>query len=136
MIKENLGLRCHNPLNIRYTGTPWKGLDAQCPAKHGFCCFVSLGYGLRAAYVVLHTYMAKYGLCTVSQIVNRWAPPSENNTAAYVRAVARQMGVDETRTRLSANHLLALVAAMAKQETGLRLNEEEIKKMMEGVAGR
>jgi hypothetical protein len=40
----------------------------------------------------LIAYQDKHGLRTIRQIVSRWAPPTENNTNAYVRAVAADTG--------------------------------------------
>jgi hypothetical protein len=42
----------------------------------------------------LITYQDKHGLRSIRQIISRWAPPVENNTNAYVRAVAADTGLD------------------------------------------
>ena len=36
----------------------------------------------------------KRGVNTVEKLIGIWAPPSENNTTAYIAAVAKEMGVD------------------------------------------
>lgn len=78
----------NNPLNIRYREcNNWQG---QLSPKKGFCEFKSLYYGYRAAVILLNRYK-KNGVCTVRQIVSRWAPPSENNTDNYVSFVVSWM---------------------------------------------
>ena len=52
-------------------------------------------YGWRAAFVLLtRTYYHTYRLYTIRAIVTKWAPPNENATAAYIRSVALQTGID------------------------------------------
>lgn len=84
----NLGIINNNPLNIRYSpSTKWKG---QAGANKGFCVFTDMIYGYRAAIVLLCNYQRK-GYDTIRKIITRWAPPSENNTEAYISAVLADM---------------------------------------------
>ena len=46
--------------------------------------------------VNLLTYQRQHGLDTVKGILNRWAPPSENDTGAYVQTVSRALGLRPT----------------------------------------
>lgn len=87
------GIRNNNPGNIRH-GDPWQGLDP-CSRQldKDFAVFTSAGHGIRALARVLIAYQDKHNLNTVRGIIGRWAPPNENNTAAYVSQVARAMGV-------------------------------------------
>lgn len=85
------GIRNNNPGNIRADGTPWQGLVAG--SDPSFATFESPEAGIRALAKNLLTYQDKHGLNTVMGIVNRWAPPGENNTQAYVNAVSKEMGV-------------------------------------------
>jgi hypothetical protein len=90
------GVRNNNPGNIERTGVPWIGEDrtpAARASEHRFCVFKSPEYGFRALVRVLLTYQRKYRLRTVAQMIDRWAPPVENNTGSYVREVARALGV-------------------------------------------
>ncbi|MCZ4330785.1 hypothetical protein [Castellaniella denitrificans] len=89
-MKQSRGIRNHNPGNIRH-GDPWQGLAKDQPDKD-FATFASAAYGIRALARTLITYQDKYGLRTIRQIIGRWAPPKENYTNAYVRAVAVQTG--------------------------------------------
>ena len=87
------GLRNNNPLNIRRAQSKWLGeVDSHNGRRDRlFCQFGSLVYGYRAAGKLLQTYQKKYKLYVLSQIIGRWAPPSENNTRYYATVVANQM---------------------------------------------
>ncbi len=56
-----------------------------------FARFVSHEYGIRALALLLTTYQDRHGLRTIRGIVTRWAPGAENDTEAYIAAVARRM---------------------------------------------
>jgi hypothetical protein len=87
------GLRNNNPLNIRRSGDKWQGLRAQQEDKE-FFQFSEMKWGWRAAFRLLcHTYYGKYKLRTIRAIINRWAPPKENNTSNYIKHVAERTGI-------------------------------------------
>ena len=87
------GVRGNNPGNIRW-GQPWQGLVPEAErTDKDFCQFVAPAWGIRALCRTLITYQDNYGLDTINGIIGRWAPPSENNTVAYITAVAEDMGV-------------------------------------------
>lgn len=87
------GIRNNNPGNIRSgLATQWKGL-ARPRSDGAFCRFESPVWGLRALYRVLLSYRRR-GVVTLRSIVSRWAPPCENDTKAYLRAVSRATGID------------------------------------------
>lgn len=75
----------NNPLNIRYSPlNKWKG---QSGYTRGFCNFRSLEFGIRcAAYLLIVSYRSK-GFKMYAQLIQRFAPPSENNTVNYVKYV-------------------------------------------------
>ena len=82
------GIRNRNPGNVEYNPkVKWAGL-ADPPSDGRFCRFKEDVFGLRALATVLRNYRRKHGLRTIAQIVNRWAPPTENNTRAYQLQVA------------------------------------------------
>ena len=116
------GIRNNNPLNIRRSKDKWKGLRA-VQADAQFCQFETLEYGWRAAfYLLTRTYYHKYRLYTIRTIVNKWAPPSENNSKAYVENVSRLTGIDPDETlgipSEKPTRWIALGMAMAVQENG------------------
>ena len=82
---ETLAYRNCNPLNIRFSkDTNWLG--SKLKDSKGFVVFAAFSFGYRAAVMILRSY-AKRGLKTVPQIIETWAPRSENNTVAYIKAV-------------------------------------------------
>lgn len=123
----NLGIRLRNPLNIRYSSqNKWKGLSHRTPSVKGFCHFLHFDYGYRAAIVLLKSYI-KRGFDTPEKIIMRWAPPSENNTALYLAAVCGRARLSPTqRLRPEGTEIAHLLAAMTRQETGLRITSEQI----------
>lgn len=89
MKKTPRGILNNNPGNIREDNrTHWMGERATDDDK-SFEEFVSPEYGIRALAKVLIAYRTKHGLKTIHQMINRWAPPNENNTEAYVQAVSK-----------------------------------------------
>lgn len=87
--KQSRGQRNLNPLNIR-RGDNWQGL-AECQSDKEFCVFSHPSYGFRAACKILQKY-AQRGVVTIAGIISHWAPPTENNTDAYIAAVCKRMG--------------------------------------------
>lgn len=91
---QTRGERCNNPGNIDKTAQMWQG-QVQDARELRFCVFDTPENGIRALAKVLLTYYRKHGLNTVTKIINRWAPPVENVTDAYVNHVAQMVGVGE-----------------------------------------
>ena len=121
------GLRNCNPLNIRrVAGTHWKG-EIMAPVEdRQFCQFTTLEHGIRAAYQILDTYRRKYHAVCIEDIISRWAPPSENDTEAYIRSVCTLTGFGG-KERLTENEWPALVKAMAVVESRMHLDESILK---------
>ena len=98
---EPRGIRNNNPLNIRLSNDRWQGQRPPSNSPGGekvFCEFSEMKYGWRAAFRLLcNTYYKKYGLKTISDIIYRWAPPKENNTAAYIRRVSDYISIGPDR---------------------------------------
>ncbi|WP_207766108.1 hypothetical protein [Solimonas fluminis] len=87
------GLRNKNPGNLR-PGSQWQGLASPPTDGQNYLVFVSDHYGLRAAALNLKNQQVKHGLRTVRAIITKYAPASDNNnTAAYIAAVAKRLGV-------------------------------------------
>jgi len=116
------GIRNNNPLNIRRSKDQWQGLS-KTQGDRSFCQFETLEYGWRAAfYLLTRTYYHKYRLYTIRGIVSRWAPPSENNTEAYIANVSRLTGIDPDEPlgipSEKPSRWMMLGLAMAIQENG------------------
>jgi hypothetical protein len=129
------GMRNNNPGNLRWIADParrWRGMIADDGS--GYAVFDSLVNGTRAMARQLLAYEAR-GLRTVRAIVTTWAPPVENETAAYVTAVAAALGVDPAATIDVRARLPALVGAMARHENGRRLDGSDWLTSLDITAG-
>ena len=89
------GIRNNNPLNIRHSKDQWKGAVAT-QTDPAFVQFKSMAYGYRAVWKILDTYHMRFRraqrVFNVRNIIACWAPPSENDTEAYVKAVLKLSG--------------------------------------------
>lgn len=91
------GIRNNNPGNLDYSPV-WQNLDDP-PSDGRFCRFRTPPDGIRAMARVLITYQDKRKapdgsrIDTVREVIERWAPAIENDTAAYTRSVRKQMGL-------------------------------------------
>ena len=103
-----------NPFNIRFSANnQWIGQAGQ---TNGFVDFSAAIYGIRAAaLLVLRSYRSK-GILTISEIINRFAPSSENNTAKYVDYVCNQLGVFPFYIPKDKDEYYKLLAAMSRYE--------------------
>lgn len=112
------GMRNNNPGNIDRNTTKWLGMaDKQTDVR--FIVFKEMKYGCRAILKLLSNYYIKYNLCTVKDIINRWAPTTENDTAAYYKEVAKDLGVNpEEKITLTKNMCIALGKAITQYECG------------------
>lgn len=120
MNKIPRGIRNNNPGNIDRTAERWIGMAADQSGDSRFVVFESPEYGIRALMRLLVTYQDRHGLKTVRQIINRWAPPVENNTSAYVNQVAAALGVgpDEEINTLDRATNEAMTRAIIRHECG------------------
>ena len=118
------GIRNNNPGNLD-KGSPWQGL-VNNPAEPRFCTFKDPVWGIRALTVTLITYhdkrRAKDGssIDTIREVIERWAPPHENNTAAYINEVSKAVGVtpDMIIDLHDYNTMRPLVEAIIRHENG------------------
>ncbi|WP_459782394.1 structural protein [Photobacterium sp. R1] len=108
------GIRNNNPGNIEDNGTQWRGRVGD---DGRFVIFDTPENGIRALARTLKTYRNKYGLMTVRGIINRWAPPVENDTASYVNHVSNSLGVTPD-TALSESQAMAIVPVIIRHENG------------------
>jgi hypothetical protein len=86
------GLRNNNPLNLDRTSVVWQGQADDQSSDPRFVVFKTPEYGIRAGAKVLLTYQNHDGCKTIRQIIGRFAPPGENNTAAYITAICSATG--------------------------------------------
>lgn len=121
------GIRNHNPGNIdKVKGVRWQGQAEDQSGDPRFVVFESPKWGIRAIARILITYQdgrrAKDGsrIDTVREIVERWAPPCENQTLDYVNHVAHiaMIGPDSILDVYDFATMKALVTAIIIHENG------------------
>ena len=135
------GLRNNNPLNIRHSADRWKGARKE-QTDPSFVQFKTMAYGYRAAWRTLQTYYERFCMqskpFTVRNIISRWAPPTENDTEAYIRTVLRLSGIGGKENLLPpANatgygRLSKLIGSMTVMENGIRMNQVDEEAIAEG----
>ena len=119
----------NNPGNIRNSKTTkWTGENTPAKQKGGFESFKSMEYGVRALGKNLITYQQKYKLSTISEIITKWAPPKENNTALYIQNVSKWTGIKaDTKLNLSDRATLKrIIVAIIRMEVGKTLPDKTI----------
>ena len=85
------GIRNNNPGNLNFAGQ--KGAVLEPGPNARFARFPTPEAGLEALRNQLCRYIVRDGIDTVAGIIGKWAPPCENDTAAYIRSVARSLNV-------------------------------------------
>lgn len=129
------GLRNNNPGNIRKSDTTWIGqVNGEDPE---FVTFSSVEYGYRALFILLKNYISK-GYNTISLIINRYAPSSENNTTGYIKRVVADTGIENDKILSFDNErdMIKLVAAISLVENGKISNFTDVTKGYELASGK
>lgn len=123
------GLRNHNPGNIRRAVCRYRGevIPSTDPA---FKQFEAAEWGYRAIFVTLRTYHRKHGLRTLSELISRWAPPSENDTARYIRRVTTLTGIrpGEELDPMDRSTMIPLAAAISEVENGRKARWSDVER--------
>ena len=128
------GLRNQNVFNIRDFDQNFNGETGV--DEDNFLQFESVELGVRAADRTLTTYGKKHKINTVTGVIERFAPISDNNdTASYIAAVAKQSGFKpEEKIDLSDPQVRAkLLAPMALIESKYKTTPEKILTMLENI---
>lgn len=87
------GLRNNNPGNIRLTNETWQGKIPNAQNTDGsFEQFQTWIWGVRAMTVLVRNHI-KAGHNTISKLINKYAPPIENDTNRYVGFVADKTNI-------------------------------------------
>ncbi|WJJ59897.1 peptidoglycan lytic exotransglycosylase [Salmonella phage ST45] len=116
------GIRNNNPGNIRVSKDQWEGMTGDDGA---FVTFDSPESGVRALGKNLLSY-GRQGYDSIEKIINRWAPPNENDTQAYIDSVVTATGIPATQSLdlSDPDTLSSLAQAISFHETGSRYNPE------------
>lgn len=121
----------NNPLNIRYSaGNKWKGQTGQ---NRGFVTFLDWRYGLRAAAVLLRTYLRK-GINTPRAMITRFAPPEDgNSTELYITFVCTRSGLRPDQIIDGDDQIYRMMSPMAYMETMTKVSPEQIEQLIKEV---
>lgn len=124
------GIRNNNPGNIDYNPrNKWLGqIGIEDHPRARFAKFESPEFGIRAIARLLITYQTKHNLNTVRQLINRWAPPVENDTGAYAKSVAdRLRTTPDSVVKVSDPRVMkVLLEAIIRHENGVQPYPEKI----------
>jgi hypothetical protein len=117
-----LGIRNNNPGNIR-PGDQWVGMVG---TNKNFVVFKDIHHGLRALSIDIANKINS-GYNTITKIIERYAPPSENNTPAYIAAASAMSGIGKD-AKLTANFdtLRKLMRAIVSHENGKAIADQVI----------
>lgn len=94
--KAPRGIRNNNPGNLQQSDVQWEGKTASTDPRYE--SFATPEAGIRALALNAQHLQAN-GAQTVTDLISKWAPASENGqakTQAYIGAVAQAMGVSPT----------------------------------------
>ena len=126
------GIRNNNPGNIRRTDIDWKGeVPDALKTDDEFEEFISPLFGIRAMARILKKGAAA-GRDTVREIITRWAPPSENDTASYIKSVSRRAGLAPDQPINFEEKLPDLLDAIIVHENGSNPYADQI--LFEAIA--
>jgi len=111
-----VGFRNNNPGNLRPGVVPWMG---QIGVSNNFCQFKDMSWGLRAMALDLSNKITRDGLNTITAIITKYAPPSENDTQSYINLVSQYTGWGASDIiDFNSDSLLTLMRAQMNVEDG------------------
>lgn len=143
-----IGVRKHNLLNYRSSKSAWEGKvgmythKGDMPAGEyygGFTEFADPYYGIRAAAKTIEKYPTVYPNdvpeLTITTLVGKFAPSTENDTAIYISNVSRLSGIDPNTpiTLKDKDTFVRIIGAMIRQEVGTVANPEYLELCHEAI---
>jgi hypothetical protein len=124
---QSRGYRNNNPGNIIKGKSLFLGEVQGSDSR--FRSFQSMEYGYRAIFKLLKSYI-RSGYNTIGKIINRYAPPVENDTNSYVSIVEKKTGISKDKLISSddADSLIKIVSAISTVENGVSPDQDLILK--------
>lgn len=121
----------NNPTNLRpSSSSAWLGQVGV--SRNNISIFKTPEWGFRAAHINLENYL-KNGYVTVDRIINRWAPPGDNNpTSQYIENVYAWTKFPRGKVITRAD-LPLLLSAITRQETSKIVTPQQIKIAIKSV---
>jgi hypothetical protein len=113
---KQAGIRRNNPGNIEFNpNINWQG---QAGTEGVYLLFDTPEHGIRALAKDVYNKITRDGLNTIAALINRYAPPSDNNTVAYIADVSSYTGIGPA-VALSADDIAKIVPAIIHHENGV-----------------
>lgn len=112
------GIRNNNPGNIKKTNIAWGGeIPDNQKTDAVFEQFKRFEDGVRATIKNSRTHVNN-GHNTITKLITKWAPPVENNTAAYIAFVEKDSGISRNSGLVFTNKetVRAIVKSICKYE--------------------
>ena len=115
MPSGTLAAKNNNPGNLRYAGQ-----QGASEGTGGFAKFDSVHEGYLALKRQIQLDASRDH--TLGSFINKYAPPTENNTSRYIKKIKNMLGLSTEDTPLYKIDQEELAKAMAKMESGAKVN--------------
>lgn len=113
------GIRNNNPGNLDFIAPPDRPWNGQIGSDGRFGVYDKPDNGVRAMSKQLQKDYAA-GKTTITDLITEWAPPAENDTAAYIAAVTKETGIDPDAQFDLHSNLPSVVTALIQHEEGVQ----------------
>ena len=121
-------------MNLRQYDQGFLGDEGE---EDSFIRFEDPAYSYRAADMVLDKYGRDYGINTIEDMINRYAPPSDDNpTQSYIDFVSQQTGIgaDDVIDLQNPEVRSALMSPMAMLESRTNISPQDIQSQIQSVS--
>ena len=126
--KVSRGDRNCNPLNLIKSNNDWIGKVESDDSR--FEKFLTHYLGYRAAYICLKKHYSS-GCNTLSSLIAKWAPETENKTSEYIHFVSKFSGIYPSEIfGWNYNNVLNIMKSMSIYENGYCPNENALKEAL------
>lgn len=117
---KNRGLKNHNPGNIRLTTQAWKGKRPSKDNTDGqFEQFTAKFWGVRAMIRIVKGWIEKGKVSTLEDVINKYSPPSENNSNHIIATIAEKYGFNRNAILTADKETLRkIILGIGMMETG------------------
>ncbi len=124
------GIRNNNPFNIR-KGNTWQG-ERPVQTDMSFEEFKSMEYGIRAGLKLMRNQISGFNgsrpkCSNLYKLIHTWAPPTENDTFEYIKAVVDMTGINAF-ARLHPDdkqQMISIAMAITKVECGISIDRQK-----------
>jgi len=131
-----VGFRRNNPGNLAKSSRNFVGVVNKADSGRGnlFFAFASVAHGFRALIEVLITRITNPKTNTIRKLGPIYAPPHENDTAAWITQVSKYSGIKpDAVIQLNKDVIKRLALGIIKKETGLSQKVGSVKATFEDI---